>query len=84
VNPVRIILIEPTLQNMFLTSPAGSPMHLTAERLIQMSDSILYGALAIHFVFGAVLGLIARIATSSLGPIEKEARLKNPTRVMLH
>jgi len=80
VNPVRIILIEPTLQNIFLTSPAGSPMHLTAERLIQMSDSILYGALAIHFVFGAVLGLIARIATSSRGPIEKEAEAEKPDK----
>ena len=66
--PLHSFLIEPTLQNMLLTSPAGSPMHLTAERLIQMSDSILYGALAIHFVFGAILGLIARIATSSRGP----------------
>lgn len=66
--PLHSFLIEPTLQNMLLTSPAGSLMHLTAERLIQMSDSILYGALAIHFVFGAILGLIARIATSSRGP----------------
>jgi hypothetical protein len=74
--PLHSFVIEPTLQNMLLTSPAGSPMHLTAERLIQMSDSILYGALAIHFVFGAILGLIARIATSSRGPIEKEAEVK--------
>jgi hypothetical protein len=71
--PLHSFLIEPTLQNMLLTSPTGSPMNLIAERLIQMSDSILYGALAIHFVFGAILGLIARIATSSRGPIEKEA-----------
>ena len=78
--PLHSFLIEPTLQNMFLTSPAGSPMHLTAERLIQMSDSILYGALAIHFVFGAVLGLIARIATSSRGPIEKEAEAEKPDK----
>lgn len=72
-TPLHSFLIEPTLQNMLLTSPVGSQMYLIAERLIQMSDSILYGALAIHFVFGAVLGLIARIATSSRGgPIEKE------------
>ena len=78
--PLHSFLIEPTLQNMLLTSPAGSPMHLTAERLIQMSDSILYGALAIHFVFGAILGLIARIATSSRGPIEKEAEAEKPDK----
>ena len=78
--PLHSFVIEPTLQNMLLTSPAGSPMHLSAERLIQMSDSILYGALAIHFVFGAILGLIARIATSSRGPIEKEAEAEKPDK----
>ncbi len=78
--PLHSFLIEPTLQNMLLTSPAGSPMHLTADRLIQMSDSILYGALAIHFVFGAILGLIARIATSSRGPIEKDAETEKPDK----
>ena len=78
--PLHSFVIEPTLQNMLLTSPAGSPMHLAAERLIQMSDSILYGALAIHFVFGAILGLIARIATSSRGPLEKEAEAEKPDK----
>jgi hypothetical protein len=48
--PLHSFLIEPTLRNMILTSPVGSPIHLTAERLIQMSDSILYGALAILFL----------------------------------
>jgi hypothetical protein len=78
--PLHSFLIEPTLRNMLLTSPVGSPMHLTAERLIQMSDSILYGALAIHFVFGAVLGFMARIATSSRGIIEKEAEAEKPDK----
>jgi hypothetical protein len=64
--------MQPTLQNMLLTSPSGSPEQLSAERLLQMSDSILFGALAIHFVFGGVLGFIARIATSSRNVIEKE------------
>src|ERR671924_33572 len=76
--PLHSFIISPTLQNMLLTSPVGSTMHLLAERLIQMSDSILYGALAIHFVFGAVLGFIARIATSSRDTIEKEAEAETP------
>jgi len=71
--PLHSFLIQPTLQNMLLTSPAGSATHLIAERLIQMSDSIVYGALAIHFVFGAVLGFIARIATSSRDMTENNA-----------
>ena len=70
--PLHFFLMQPTLQNMLLTPPSGSLEQLSAERLLQMSDSILFGALAIHFVFGGVLGFIARIATSSRNVIEKE------------
>lgn len=71
--PLHFFLMQPTLQNMLLTSPLGSPEQLTAERLFQMSDSILYGALAIHFVFGGVLGFMARISTSGRIVIENKA-----------
>jgi hypothetical protein len=71
--PLHFFLMQPTLQNMLLTSPPGSPEQLTAERLLQMSDSILYGALAIHFVFGGVLGFMARISTSGRNVIENKA-----------
>jgi hypothetical protein len=71
--PLHSFLIEPTLQNMLSTSPVGSPLQLMAQRLVQMSDSILYGALVMHLIFGAVLGFMARIATSSRGRIEKTA-----------
>lgn len=71
--PLHFFLMQPTLQNMLLTSPLGSPEQLTAERLLQMSDSILYGALAIHFVFGGVLGFMARISTSGRIVIENKA-----------
>lgn len=71
--PLHFFLMQPTLQNMLLTSPPGSPEQLTSERLLQMSDSILYGALAIHFVFGGVLGFMARISTSGRIVIENKA-----------
>jgi hypothetical protein len=71
--PLHFFLMQPTLQNMLLTSPLGSTEQLTAERLLQMSDSILYGALAIHFVFGGVLGFMARISTSGRIVIENKA-----------
>jgi hypothetical protein len=71
--PLHFFLMEPTLQNMLLTSSPGSPEQITAERLLQMSDSILYGALAIHFVFGGVLGFMARISTSGRIVIENKA-----------
>ena len=70
--PLHFFLMQPTLQNMLLTSPPGSPEQITAERLLQMSDSILYGALAIHFVFGGVLGFMARISTSGRIVIENQ------------
>jgi hypothetical protein len=71
--PLHFFLMQPTLQNMLSTSPPGSPEQITAERLLQMSDSILYGALAIHFVFGGVLGFMARISTSGRIVIENKA-----------
>jgi hypothetical protein len=71
--PLHFFLMQPTLQNMLLTSPPGSPEQLTSERLLQMSDSILYGALVIHFVFGGVLGFMARISTSGRIVIENKA-----------
>jgi hypothetical protein len=71
--PLHFFLMQPTLQNMLLTSPLGSPEQLTAERLLQMSDSILYGALAIHFVFGGVLVFMARLSTSGRIVIENKA-----------
>ncbi len=71
--PLHFFLMQPTLQKMLLTSPPGSPEQITAERLLQMSDSILYGALAIHFVFGGVLGFMARISTSGRIVIENKA-----------
>lgn len=71
--PLHFFLMQPTLQNMLLTSPPGSPEQIIAERLLQMSDSILYGALAIHFVFGGVLGFMARISTSGRIVIENKA-----------
>lgn len=56
--PLHVFLVEPTLQSMLTLSDPR------AERLTEMSDSILYGAIAMHFIFGSVLGFLARIVTS--------------------
>src|SRR5687768_5202211 len=37
--PLHYFLVQPTLQNMLSTSPAGSTMHSSAERLNEMYDS---------------------------------------------
>jgi hypothetical protein len=55
--PLHFFLVQPSLQGM-----AADPR---AERLNEMSDQILYGALAMHFIYGSMLGFLARIATSA-------------------
>lgn len=65
--PLHFLLVQPALQNLLLTPDPR------AERLSQMSDSILYGALAMHFIFGSILGFLARIVTSSREVVETMA-----------
>lgn len=69
--PLHFIVVQPTLQNMLLMS-TDPVMQQRAERLDQMSDSILYGALAMHLIFGSILGFLARIATSSRDVVQAE------------
>jgi hypothetical protein len=73
--PLHFFVVSPTLQNMLLTS-ADSAEQSRAERLNEMSDAILYGALAIHFVFGSILGFLARIATSSRDVVKAEREVR--------
>lgn len=73
--PLHFFVVSPTLQNMLLTS-ADSAEQSRAERLNEMSDAILYGALAIHFVFGSILGFLARIATSSRDAVKIERQVR--------
>lgn len=65
--PLHFFVVEPALQGMLVSDPR-------AERLNEMSDSILYGALAMHFIFGSILGFLARIATSARDVVETRVR----------
>lgn len=71
--PLHFVVIQPMLAataqgaDEFVT--AGQLSELSdaqiASRLLEFSDSILVGSLALHILFGCVLGFLGRIGTSS-------------------
>lgn len=63
--PLNYGLMLPMLQNIIATEDPSSSMYQLADRLLQISGSILTGSLALHILFGGVLGFIGRLATSS-------------------
>lgn len=74
--PLHFFLMQPALQSMLASGDSAAQR---AERLNEMSDSILYGALAMHFIFGSMLGFLARIVTSSREAVEKAGVAKHDT-----
>lgn len=63
--PLHFGVMQPMLQNIVATADPSSSVHQLASRLVQISDTILSGSLALHIVFGGVLGFAGRLATSS-------------------
>ena len=60
--PLNYGIMQPTLQNMISTLNPTSPEYLMAEQLLELSNVIVVGSLAIHVVFGGVMGFCARLA----------------------
>jgi hypothetical protein len=60
--PLNYGIMQPTLQNMISTLNPTSPEYLMAEQLLVLSNVIVFGSLAIHVVFGGVMGFCARLA----------------------
>lgn len=72
--PLNFGVMQPMLQGIVAQGPQA-PMFQLATKLVALSTTILSGSLALHVVFGGVLGFIGRIATSSgeiLGEQEPE------------
>jgi hypothetical protein len=63
--PLNFGLMLPMLQNIVATEDPSSSVYQLADRLLQISGSILVGSLALHILFGGVLGFVGRLATSS-------------------
>jgi hypothetical protein len=62
--PLNYVVMQPMLQGIVAQGPQA-PMFQLASKLVALSITILSGSLALHIVFGGVLGYIGRIASSS-------------------
>lgn len=72
--PLHFWVMQPMLQNIVATADPSSPIHQLASRLAGVSGTIVAGSLALHVVFGGVLGFAGRLATSSKELLEEENR----------
>jgi hypothetical protein len=63
--PLHFGVMQPMLQNIVATADPSSSIHQLASRLAGLSGAIVSGSLALHILFGGVLGFAGRLATSS-------------------
>ncbi len=61
--PLHFGVMLPMLQG--IAADPSSPNYQLANNLVALNQTILAGALAIHILFGGVLGFCGRLATSS-------------------
>jgi hypothetical protein len=62
--PLNFGLMQPTLHNMVNTLNPESSEYLMAKQLLDLSNVIVLGSLALHIVFGGVMGFCARLAVT--------------------
>lgn len=67
--PLHFGLMQPMLQG--IAADPSSPNYELATKLAQLSTTILSGSLALHILFGGVMGFIGRLAVSSGELLEK-------------
>lgn len=67
--PLNFGVMQPMLQG--IASDPSSPNYSLATTLVQLSGTIVAGSLALHILFGGVLGFAGRLATSSGETLEK-------------
>lgn len=67
--PINFAVMQPTLQKILSTSPPTSEDYLFAKQLLTLSDTMLFGSLALHIVFGGVMGFCARLAVANASVI---------------
>lgn len=60
--PTNTLVIRPDLQNIINTQGPNSAVYSIASQLLKLSNIIIYGQLALHLVFGAVMGFCGRLA----------------------
>ena len=60
--PLNYLIMEPTLQKLLIESDPSSSQYAMAKNLIELSDTIFWGSLSLHILFGGVMGFCARLA----------------------
>ena len=60
--PIHYYVIQPALSGMANESNLGNLDSSVANQLIQFSDMIVIGSLALHMLFGGVMGFCSRLA----------------------
>ena len=60
--PLNYGLMQPTLNNMLNTLNPASSEYLMAKQLLDLSNIIVLGSLALHIMFGGVMGFCARLS----------------------
>lgn len=62
--PINYVIMQPTLQKMVVESNPSSSQYAMANKLIELSNTIFWGSLSLHIVFGGVMGFCARLAVA--------------------
>lgn len=60
--PINYVLMQPVLQKVVSESNPTSSQYGVAKTLIELSNTIFWGSIALHIVFGGVMGFCARLA----------------------
>jgi len=62
--PMHYYVIQPALSSMVdgLNFNAGNLDSSVANQLLELSDTIILGSLALHMLFGGVMGFCSRLA----------------------
>jgi hypothetical protein len=63
--PLNNSLMQPTLQKMLISANHNSEEYVLAKQFLQLSSTIYFGSLALHIVFGGVMGFCARLAVAN-------------------
>ena len=62
--PINYFVMEPKLHQTVQQAPQTSAEYAQAKHFLELSSTIFWGSLALHIVFGGVMGFCARLAVA--------------------
>jgi hypothetical protein len=60
--PINYVIMQPTLQKILVESNPSTSLYAMTKKLIELSNTIFWGSLSLHIIFGGVMGFCARLA----------------------